>query len=123
MAAKTEKVANYTEAQTAELLTAYTAVRGESREARDAVVAEFAEKFGKTVRSITAKLSREKVYVAKEYVTKTGETVQKKDEWADAIGKVIPTLTESEIESLTKANKTALRKIFETLAASKPIAE
>lgn len=121
MAAKTEKVANYTDEQTTELVAAYTAVRGESREVRDALVKDFAEKFGKTVRSITAKLSREKVYVAKEYVTKTGETVQKKDEWADAIGKVIPSLTEAELESLTKANKTALKKIFETLANSKPL--
>jgi trehalose/maltose hydrolase-like predicted phosphorylase len=121
MATKTEKTVNYTDEQTTELVAAYTAVVGESREVRDTVVAEFATKFGKTVRSITAKLSREKVYVAKEYVTKTGETVQKKDEWADAIGKVIPSLTESELESLTKANKTALKKIFETLANSKPL--
>jgi len=30
-------------------------------------------------------------------------------------------LTESEVESLTKANKTALAKIFAALANSKPI--
>jgi hypothetical protein len=65
-------------------------------------------------------LSREKVYVAKTYTTKTGDAVVKKDAVADAIGAVLM-LTESEIESLTKANKTALSKIFAALANSKPV--
>lgn len=118
----TEKTVNYTDAQSAELLAAYTAVSGESREARDKVVADFAAKFGKTVRSITAKLSREKVYIAKEYVSKTGEKPVKKDAHADAIGAVLK-LSENETESLTKANKTALEKIWKALANSKPIDE
>lgn len=114
MAAKTEKTVNYTEAQTAELVAAYVA-----NPVADTVTA-FAEKFGKTTRSIVAKLSREKVYKAKEYVSKTGEKPVKKDETADAIGAVLR-LSENEIESLTKANKTALVKIFAALANSKPI--
>jgi hypothetical protein len=65
-------------------------------------------------------LSREKVYVAKTYTTKTGDAVVKKDAVADAIGSVL-NMTESEIESLTKANKTALAKIFSALANSKPV--
>ena len=44
----------------------------------------------------------------------------KKDAHADAIGAVL-NLTENEIESLTKANKTALVKIFSALANSKPL--
>lgn len=123
MAKAAEKTVNYTDEQTTELVAAFNAVRDQSREVRDAVVNEFATKWGKTARSIVAKLSREKVYVAKVYVTKTGEAVQKKDEWADAIAKVVPTLTEAETESLTKANRTALAKIFAVLANSKPIAE
>jgi hypothetical protein len=118
MAKAAEKTVNYTEAQTAELVAAFNAVRDQSREVRDAVVTEFAAKFGRTVRSIRAKLSVEKVYIAKEYVTKTGETVQKKDDWADAIAKFVPNLTEAETESLTKANKTALAKIGSVLAAA-----
>ena len=118
---KTEKTVNYTEAQTTEIVAAFNAVRQDTREARDKVVADLAAKFGKTTRSIVAKLSREKVYIAKEYTSKTGEAVQSKNEWADAIGKVIPTLSENEIESLTKANKTALKKIFDVLANSKPV--
>lgn len=51
---------NYTEAQTAELVEAFKA------DATEATVNMFAEKFGKSTRSIVAKLSREGVYVAKD---------------------------------------------------------
>lgn len=117
----TVKVENYTAAQTAELRAAYVAVADKSEDARKAVVDTFAEKFGKGARSIVAKLSREGVYVAKTYTAKTGEKPVKKDAHADAIGAVL-NMTESEIESLTKANKTALVKIFSALANSKPLA-
>ena len=117
----TVKVENYTAAQTAELCAAYVAVADKSEDARKAVVDTFAEKFGKGARSIVAKLSREGVYVAKTYTAKTGEKPVKKDAHADAIGAVL-NMTESEIESLTKANKTALVKIFSALANSKPLA-
>jgi hypothetical protein len=53
-------------------------------------------------------------------VSKSGEPVQKKDQTADAIGAVLM-LTEAETESLTKANKTALVKIFAALANSRPV--
>jgi hypothetical protein len=113
MTAKTKAV-NYTPEQTAEMISAYVAVP------TSATVETLAAKMGKTVRSVVAKLSREKVYVAKTYVSKTGAPVVKKDATADAIGAVL-SLTEAEIESLTKANKTALAKIFKALAESKPI--
>ena len=83
-------------------------------------VAALAEKFGKSIRSIVAKLSREGVYKKKEYVGKTGEKPVKKDAHADAIGAILK-LAENDIESLTKANKSALKAIFEALANSKPI--
>lgn len=106
-----EKVLNYTPEQVAALRADYA----------DGVSVEMiAEKLGKSVRSIVAKLSREGVYQKKEYVSKTGEKPVKKDTVADAIGAVL-LLTEAETESLTKANKTALAKIFSALAASKPI--
>ena len=108
------KVVNYTVEQTAEMVAEYVAAP--TKETVEAI----AVKMGKTVRSVIAKLSREKVYVAKVYETKTGEKPVKKDSVADAIGKVLK-MSESEIESLTKANKTALNKIFEALANSKPI--
>lgn len=102
---------NYTPEQTVAMVADYAA---------GVTVAQLAEKMGKTTRSIIAKLSREKVYTKKEYVTKTGEKAVKKDETADAIGAVLK-MTEAEIESLTKANKTALVKIFAALANSVPM--
>lgn len=106
--AKTVKVANYTAEMTAALVAAYVA------EPTSATVEMFAEKFGKTVRSVVAKLSREKVYVAKVYATKTGEAVVKKDAAADEIGEILA-LSEADVTSLTKANKTALKAILADL--------
>ena len=107
----TAKAVNYTPEQTVQMVADYQA---------GVTVETIAVNLGKSVRSVVAKLSREKVYVAKVYTTKTGETVVKKDQHADAIGAVLG-LTEAETESLTKANKTALAKIFAALANSKPI--
>ena len=77
--AKTEKTVNYTPEQTAELVTAYQAAPTAE------TVSAFAEKLGKTTRSIVAKLSREGVYKKKEYVGKTGEKPVKKDALADKL--------------------------------------
>jgi hypothetical protein len=107
----TAKTVNYTPEQTAKMVADYSA---------GVTVETIAENMGKTVRSVVAKLSREKVYKAKEYKTKTGEAVVKKDAHADAIGAILK-MPENDIESLTKANKNALRAIFEALANSKPI--
>ena len=105
------KTINYTPEQTAQIISDYQS--GLS-------VESIADNLGKTVRSVVAKLSREKVYIAKEYKSKTGETPVKKDIHADAIGAILR-LPENDIESLTKANKNALKVIFEALANSKPI--
>ena len=110
MNAKTVAVVNYTADQTVSMVADYAA---------GITVATLAEKMGKTTRSIIAKLSREGVYKKKEYVTKTGEKAVKKDAHADAIGAIL-LMTEAEMESLTKCNKTALVKIFEALANSVP---
>lgn len=124
MATKQKEV-NYTPEMTAEMVKTYSEALAQGKDAAAAAVVALAEKFGKTTKSIVAKLSREKVYQAKEYVSKTGEKPVKKDEHADAIGTILGgsefALTEAETESLTKANKTALAKIFRALANSKPI--
>lgn len=116
MATKTvkAKVLNYSPAQAAELVAAYKA-----NPTKD-TVETFAEKFGKTTRSVIAKLSRSGVYEKAKPATKTGEPAVAKDETANAIGAVL-NLSEGEITSLAKANKTALTKVFAALAASKPI--
>ena len=108
------KPATYTEAQTAELTAAYIL------EPNEITVQEFALKFSKSVRSIVAKLSREGVYKAKERTRKEGFAVQKKDETADAIGKIL-NLDEASVDSLAKANRKALQAIFAALANSRPL--
>jgi response regulator RpfG family c-di-GMP phosphodiesterase len=105
----TAKTVNYTPEQTLKMVADYQA---------GTTVESIAEALGKSVRSVVAKLSREKVYVAKTYTTKTGEAVVKKDEFADFIAQALG-LTEADADSLTKANKTALAKIAEFIKAEK----
>ena len=105
----TAKAVNYTPEQTAKMVADY---------AQGVTVESIAKELGKTVRSVVAKLSREKVYKAKEYKTKTGETPVKKDAHADFIGEALG-LTEADTESLTKANKVALAKIADFIKAEK----
>lgn len=103
------KAVNYTPEQTAQIVADYQA---------GVTVEAIAQALGKSARSIVAKLSREKVYKKKEYVTKSGETVQKKDEVSDYIGQALG-LNEADVTSLTKANKTALKAIADFIKAEK----
>lgn len=116
MATKTaaDKAPNYTPEQESVLLKGYT-VDGYT-------VEQLGELVGKSVRSIVAKLSRMGVYKKKTYVSKTGEAPVKKDTQADTIGRILG-LSENDTDSLTKANKTALKAIMLALANSKPAHE
>jgi hypothetical protein len=105
----TAKTVNYTPEQTAKMVADYQA---------GTTVESLALTLGKTVRSVVAKLSREKVYIAKTYATKTGEAVVKKDTVADYIGEALG-LGEADTESLTKANKVALKAIADFIKAEK----
>jgi len=105
----TAKTLNYTPEQTTKMVLDYTA---------GVTVESIALELGKSVRSIVAKLSREKVYKAKTYVSKTGEAVVKKDEVADFIAMALG-LGEADAESLTKANKNALKVIADFIKAEK----
>ena len=105
----TAKTVNYTPEQTSKMVADYQA---------GVTVEMIAQELNKTVRSVVAKLSREKVYKAKEYKTKTGDTPIKKDAHADFIGSALG-LTEADTDSLTKANKTALTKIADFIKAEK----
>lgn len=89
------------------------------RKKADEFIKGLAEQFQKSVKSITGKLTRHLVYVAKTAPKKAGNSLTK-TEYADTIGKVL-NLTEAESQSLGVAGKGALKKIFEALAASKPI--
>lgn len=104
----TAKTVNYTVEQTASMIADYQA--GVSVDA-------IAIALGKSVRSVIAKLSREKVYVTKERTTKTGAAIVKKDVLVNAMQMHFG-LTDAEADSLTKANKTALAKILQKAITS-----
>jgi len=96
---------NYTEEMVNEMTAAYT--ENPTRETVDAL----AEQFGKTTRSIIAKLSREGVYIAQPRTTKTGEPVVSKAELVaqiqDHFGIELPTLV--------KAGKQDLQRLVDSL--------
>lgn len=91
---------NYTAEMTTEIVAAYTA------EPVKATIEKLAEKYGKSVRSIVAKLSAEKVYQAK--AKKEGVKAVTK---LDLIEKIANDLgvDKAKLESLEKATKEALQ--------------
>jgi len=101
---KTPKAPNYTDEQAAELVAAYSAAPNAQ------TVETFALKFGRSVRSITAKLVREGVYKKPEYVGKTGQKPIFKEAIVQTIAEKMG-LTDPESDSLAKVNKSALEKI------------
>lgn len=102
----TEKVLNYTEAQVAELVSAYVA------EPTQATVEAFATKFGKSARSIVAKLAKEKVYIAK--AKEAGKREMLKAEMVAKIAKLVGR-DEEQMESLEKATGPALLAVLHAL--------
>lgn len=108
----TAKTVNYTAEQ--EAVIAATAGKAENGMLNAAAAEMLAADFGKTVKSVVAKLSRMGVYQKKVYTTKTGDAVVKKDSLADKLAEIVG-LSEAEADSLTKANKTALAKIIAKL--------
>ena len=111
--AKTE---NYTADMVTEMVAAYTAApEGQSDAdvaARDAVVANLAEKFGKSPKSIRAKLSRENVYIPKETKSKvTGSKPASKTELAEKLVNVSG--IELNTDSVAKMNKVDIVKLIE----------
>ena len=100
-----EKTPNYTDEMVTEMHTLYEA--NPTRETVDIL----ATKFGKSVRSIIAKLSREGVYIAQERKTKSGEPVVRK---ADLVSQ-LETHFESTLPSLVKASKADLTFLVETI--------
>ena len=90
---------NYTAEATATIVAAYKA--NPTKE----TVAEMATMFGKTPRSVIAKLSREGVYKAAEYVSKTGEKPETKETKVGNIALFlgVPAEKLAGLESATKA--------------------
>jgi len=94
----TEK--NYTDTMTEDLLNAYNS------EPTVETVREFADKFGKSPRSVIAKLVREGVYQSRPRTTKTGEPVVRKSDLVAFIQSQIqiamPTLEKASKQDLSK---------------------
>ena len=100
-------VANYTAEATAEIVAAYVA--SPTKE----TVAALAEKFGKSTKSIVAKLSRENVYVpAAKAASAKGAT--KAELVAEIAG--LAELPVADLESLEKATAGALKALRDAMA-------
>ena len=97
---------NYTDEMVSEMTTQYTA--NPTRETVDAL----ANQFGKTTRSIIAKLSREGVYIAQPRTTKTGEPVISKSELVAQISEHFGV----EMPTLVKAGKQDLQRLVEAIS-------
>jgi hypothetical protein len=106
----TDKVVNYTDEQTVAVVDAYEAA--ENAVARKAVVAEYAEDFGKKPASVIAKLVSEGVYVA----AKAAKVARpKKSELVDVISRRVAN-DEVDFDSLEKATWVVLVALVEALA-------
>ena len=101
----TEAKTNYTEAQTLELVNEYKA---------GVTVEQLAERMGKSVRSVVAKLSREGVYVAK--TRAKGVARVRKAELVERLATACGVPVET-MDSLEKANHDALEALVATLGA------
>jgi hypothetical protein len=96
---------NYSDEVVAQMTEQYVA--NPTRETVDAL----AQQFGKSVRSIIAKLSREGVYVAQPKVTKTGEPVVRKAE----LVAMLEAHFEVVVPTLVKASKADLQRLIDTI--------
>jgi len=97
---------NYTNEQVEQMVSRYTA------DPTRATVDALANEFGKSVRSIIAKLSREGVYVAQQRTTKAGEPVIRK---ADLVAIIQTKLEVEKLETLVKASKADLETLLEAI--------
>ena len=94
-----------TKEQTEAIVSAYL-----ENPARETIL-RLAEQYSRSVRSITAKLSRAGVYKKPEYRTKTGEQPHTKDELIEVLAKLMDCESYT-LEGLEKAPKLVLRKII-----------
>jgi len=102
----TTKVVNYTDEMVETIVSVYEAAP------ERATVDALAEKFGKTPRSIIAKLSTLGIYKAPARVTKSGAPVVKKEALVAEINNKLGV----ELPSLVKANKQDLEALFAALS-------
>ena len=99
---------NYTDEMVAQMTEAYTA--NPTRDTVDAL----ANQFGKSVRSVIAKLSREGVYQKTEYLTKAGEKPVTKQELVEKVAEILAVDYQA-LAGLEKSPKSSLKLLEETL--------
>ena len=104
--ADTIRPKNYTDEMVETMHELYTA------EPTRETVEQLAEDFGKSVRSIIAKLSREGIYVSQPRVTKTGEPVVRKAELVAQINAHFGV----DFPTLVKASKVDLQNLVNHLS-------
>ena len=92
---------NYTDEQTKHMINVYQA--NPTRETVDKLALEM----GKTVKSVIGKLSREKVYIKKDYVTKRGEKPITKLQMVEEIADMLRGDKER-LQTLEKSSKAEL---------------
>jgi len=121
-----EKTANYTPEQTAEIIAAYkaggTGTTPADFDARDAIVQELCDKYGREKRSVRGKLATEKVYISRTSVSGvTGETPEKKEVIAQRLANAVGTrvingkeknLNPSSLEKMNKPELYFLLHVF-----------
>jgi hypothetical protein len=100
---------NYTDEMVNTMTEAYAA--NPTRETVDALAREF----GKTTRSIIAKLSREGVYQAQPRTTKSGEPIVAKSELVSEVATILGVEVD-DIASLEKATKVHLKALVARLS-------
>ena len=100
---------NYTDEMVSTMTEQYQA--NPTRDTVDAL----ARQFGKTTRSIIAKLSREGVYVAQPRTTKSGEPIVSKAELVSEVATILGVEVD-DIASLEKATKIHLKALVDRLS-------
>ena len=117
------KTPNYTPEMTALAVTMYNSVRSESEDCRNDMVALIAEELAKDVRSVRAKLSRERVYIPKAKVSKvTGDEPAKKAELANRLIAVAGVdANKVDAERVAKMNKTDITAFIAAFEATQTV--
>ena len=102
------RVPNYTDAMVDRMVGEYTATPSVE------TVTTLAKEFGKTKRSVIAKLVREGVYQAQERTTKSGAPIVRK---ADLVEQIESYFVGASLPSLVKASKADLQRMVECINA------
>lgn len=116
MTDKKATVENYTAAMVVQLHAGYDPDATEDE--REQQMQDLADKLGKSVRSIRAKLVREKLYVKKVYKTKTDTKAETKETIVSEIAQTLGVDADTSLSGLEKATKNCLILLRGTIAAA-----